>query len=142
MIRSKLLQFVSGANVLTFWLTAYLWDMFTFLITVILMIITFGIFQEDGWSTGVELSRVLLILFAFIFAILPVTFFASRFFQESADGFSILSLIYIVTGETDERNSFRKHSTKCCSVFQELLATSSCSSCQWRNTIWKMWLKH
>ncbi|KAJ6632964.1 Phospholipid-transporting ATPase ABCA3, partial [Pseudolycoriella hygida] len=98
MVRSKLLQFVSGANVLTFWLTAYLWDMLTFLVTVVLMIIAFGIFQEDGWSTPAELSRVLLILFAFIFAILPVTFFASKFFKESADGFSILSLIYIITG--------------------------------------------
>lgn len=98
MIRSKLLQFLSGANVLTFWLTAYLWDLFTFLITVILMIITFAIFQEDGWSTGLELARVFLILFAFIFAILPITFFASKFFKESADGFSIMSLIYIITG--------------------------------------------
>lgn len=98
MIRSKLLQFVSGANVLTFWLTAYLWDMFTFLITVLLLVITFGIFQEEGWSTGVELSRVFLMLFAFVFAILPVTFLASKFFKEAADGFSILSMVYIVTG--------------------------------------------
>lgn len=102
MIRSKLLQFVSGANVLTFWLTAYLWDMFTFLITAILLVITFGIFQEEGWSTAIELSRVFLILFAFIFAILPVTFLASKFFKEPADGFSIMSLIYIVTGKKDE----------------------------------------
>lgn len=99
MIRSKLLQFVSGANVLTFWLTAFIWDMFTFLITVILTILTFAIFQEDGWSTATELSRMFLILFAFIFAILPVTFFASKFFKEPADGFSIVSLIYIITGE-------------------------------------------
>lgn len=104
MVKSKLLQFVSGANVLTFWLTAYIWDMFTFLITVILMVITFGIFQEDGWSTGLELSRMLLILFAFIFAILPVTFLASKFFKESANGLSVMSLIYIITGENNELN--------------------------------------
>ncbi|KAG4071964.1 hypothetical protein HA402_006125 [Bradysia odoriphaga] len=98
MIRSKLLQFVSGANVLTFWVTAFIWDMFTFLVTVILMILTFAIFQEEGWSTALELSRVFLIVFAFVFAILPITFLASKFFKESADGFSLLSLIYIVTG--------------------------------------------
>lgn len=104
MIRSKLLQFVSGANVLTFWLTAFIWDMFTFLITVVLTILTFAIFQEDGWSTAAELSRMFLILFAFIFAILPVTFFASKFFKEPADGFSIVSLIYIITGENEYLN--------------------------------------
>lgn len=107
MIRSKLLQFVSGANVLTFWVTAYIWDMFTFVITVILMILTFAIFQEEGWSTALELSRVFLIVFAFIFAILPITFLSSKFFKESADGFSLLSLIYIVTGKNRRFTAYR-----------------------------------
>lgn len=114
MIRSKLLQFVSGANVLTFWLTAYIWDMLTFVVTVVFMIATFAIFQEDGWRTASELSRVFLVLFAFIFAILPVTFLASKSFKEPADGFSILSLIYIVTGKCNRR--------------QIMLTTENCKS--------------
>lgn len=97
-VRSKLLQFVSGANVLTFWLTAFLWDILTFVVTILFLVITFAAFQEEGWSTALELSRIFFILFIFVLAILPVTIFASRFFKDPADGFSVLSMIYIFTG--------------------------------------------
>lgn len=98
-VKSKLLQFVSGANVLTFWLTAFLWDIFTFIVTIVFLVITLAAFQEEGWSTALELSRIFFILFIFVIAILPVTTFASRFFKDPADGFAVLSMIYIFTGE-------------------------------------------
>lgn len=97
-VKSKLLQFVSGANVLTFWVTAILWDILTFLVTILFLVVAFAAFQEDGWSTALELSRIFFILFIFVLSILPVTIFASRFFKEPADGFSLLSMIYIFTG--------------------------------------------
>ncbi|XP_037025654.1 ATP-binding cassette sub-family A member 3-like isoform X1 [Bradysia coprophila] len=97
-VKSKLLQFVSGANVLTFWVTAFLWDIFTFIVTILFLVITFAGFQEEGWSTALELSRIFFILLIFVVAILPVTMFASRFFKDPADGYSVLSMIYIFTG--------------------------------------------
>lgn len=84
---------------LTFWVTAFLWDIFTFLVTIVFLVITFAAFQEEGWSTALELSRIFFILFIFVLAILPVTTFASRFFKDPADGFGVLSMVYIFTGE-------------------------------------------
>lgn len=105
-VKSKLLQFVSGANVLTFWVTAILWDILTFLVTIFFLVCTFAAFQEDGWSTALELSRIFFILFIFVLSILPVTIFASRFFKEPADGFSLLSMVYIFTGASIKINQF------------------------------------
>lgn len=107
-VKSKLLQFVSGANVLTFWLTAFLWDILTFVVTILFLVITFAGFQEEGWSTTLELSRIFFILFIFVIAILPVTMFASRFFRDPADGYSVLSMIYIFTGETLKHSSLQR----------------------------------
>lgn len=54
-----MLQFVSGVNVLIFWVTAIIWDYFTFILTSIILIATLAVFQEDGWSTFAELGNVL-----------------------------------------------------------------------------------
>ena len=55
-VKSKHLQFVSGIRVSTFWLTSYLWDIITYIFTVICIIITLVAFQEDGFRTGDELG--------------------------------------------------------------------------------------
>lgn len=58
--RAKLLQFVSGVNVLIFWVTAIIWDYLTFIITSIVLVATLAVFQEDGWSTIPELGMFLI----------------------------------------------------------------------------------
>lgn len=55
--KSKHLQFLSGVDVLSFWLPAFFCDMLTFIITSLCIIITFAIFQEDGFSTAEELGK-------------------------------------------------------------------------------------
>lgn len=54
--KSKHLQFVSGVKVSTFWLAAAAWDFITFQVTSLCIIITLVCFQEDGFSTSVELG--------------------------------------------------------------------------------------
>lgn len=56
MSKSKHLQFVSGVKVLVFWLTAALCDMFTYIVTIIAMLITLIAFQEDGFKTAGDIG--------------------------------------------------------------------------------------
>lgn len=96
--KAKLLQFVSGVNVLMYWITAFLWDYFTFLVIAFLVTFTIGVFQEDGFSTFEELGRIYLVLIMFGFAVLPVVYIAAFFFNAPASGFTKMSIIFIFLG--------------------------------------------
>lgn len=55
--KSKHIQFVSGVNVFTFWSSAYICDLITFLTTILLVIIALSCFQEDGYKTPAQLGK-------------------------------------------------------------------------------------
>ncbi|XP_037883728.1 phospholipid-transporting ATPase ABCA1 isoform X1 [Glossina fuscipes] len=96
--RSKLLQLVGGVNVWTFWLSQLLWDLFTFIITALIVIIAMSIFQEDGYSTFNELMRYFSVLILFGFSVLPFTYLLSFLFKEPANGFAYVSSINVLVG--------------------------------------------
>lgn len=96
--KAKLLQFVSGINVLMYWLTAFLWDYLTFIIIALLMTITIGVFQEDGYSTLEELGRIYFVFIMFGFAVLPFIYIFAFLFNAPASGFTKMSIIFIFMG--------------------------------------------
>ncbi|XP_059614826.1 phospholipid-transporting ATPase ABCA3 isoform X2 [Phlebotomus argentipes] len=98
MCRAKLLQFVSGVNVFTFWFTALIWDYIVYLVTACLMIATLAAFQEEGWSEGPELGRVMALLAFFGFAMMPIVYLFSLLFEVPSSGFTRMSMIGIFTG--------------------------------------------
>lgn len=51
---AKSSQYVSGATSGTFWLAAFIWDYFNFLIPSALVIVVIVAFQMDGFSSGVN----------------------------------------------------------------------------------------
>jgi ATP-binding cassette subfamily A (ABC1) protein 3 len=55
--KAKHLQIVSGVEILTFWMSALVWDLLFCLIPLIGVIITFIAFQEEGFSTSTELGK-------------------------------------------------------------------------------------
>lgn len=94
-------------NVLTFWITALVFDFLTYVLTAVLTLVTLMTFQEEGWSTLLDMGRALLVLLLFGFAIFPITFIASMFFSVPSNGFVRMTVIYICTGTT---NSIILHS--------------------------------
>lgn len=96
--KAKLLQFVSGINVVMYWFTAFLWDYLLFVTIAFLMTATIGAFQEDGYSTFQELGRIYFVLLMFGFAVLPFIYIAAFFFNAPASGFTKLSIIFIFLG--------------------------------------------
>ena len=96
--KAKHLQFVSGINVVMYWLTAFLWDYLTFIVIALLMTVTIGVFQEDGFSTFQELGRIYFVFIMFGFAVLPFVYIAAFFFNAPASGFTKMSIIFIFLG--------------------------------------------
>ncbi|XP_053658365.1 phospholipid-transporting ATPase ABCA3-like [Anopheles marshallii] len=96
--RAKLLQFVSGINVFTFWIVSFVWDFFTYVITALIYIATLAAFQEEGWASFEELGRVFLVLIVFGLAFLPVTYLFSYWFEVPATGFVKMMIVNIFSG--------------------------------------------
>ncbi|XP_038108176.1 ATP-binding cassette sub-family A member 3 [Culex quinquefasciatus] len=96
--RAKLLQFVSGVNVFTFWAVNFVWDYFTYLITALVYLGILSVWQEEGWSTVEELSRVFLILCVFGLSFLPITYIFSFWFDVPSTGFVKMMLINLFSG--------------------------------------------
>lgn len=96
--KAKLLQYVSGVNVVMYWLTAFLWDYLQYIFIAVLMVLTIGVFQENGFATAEELLRTFIVLVSFGFAVLPVVYVSAFFFSAPATGFTKMSIIFIFMG--------------------------------------------
>lgn len=97
--KAKLLQFVSGLNVSTFWITSFIFDFATYILTALILVITLIAFQEDGWSTISELTPAFVSLVLFGFSMLPMTFVSSLLFSVPSTGFVRMTIFFIFTGE-------------------------------------------
>ncbi|KAH8345395.1 hypothetical protein KR084_010845 [Drosophila pseudotakahashii] len=96
--RAKLLQFVGGVKVWTFWLSQFICDFATYIVTALIVVITIVCFQEPGLSSFAELGRYYLLLLLFGFAVLPFIYIMSLFFKEPATGFARVSIVNIFCG--------------------------------------------
>lgn len=97
--KAKLLQFVSGLNVSTFWITSFIFDFVTYIITAFILIITLIAFQEEGWSTIKDLTPAFVTLMIFGFSMLPITFVSSLLFSIPSTGFVRMTIAFIFTGK-------------------------------------------
>lgn len=97
--KAKLIQFVSGLNVSTFWTTSFLFDFATYILTAFILVLTLIAFQEDGWSSISDLTPAFVTLVVFGFAMLPMTFVSSLLFSIPSTGFVRMTIFYIFTGK-------------------------------------------
>lgn len=96
--RSKLLQFVGGVKVFTFWLTQFFCDYFTYLVTALVFVGTIACFQEENFSTFSELGKYFFVLMVFGVSVLPFTYLMANLFTEPAIGFGRLSILNLFAG--------------------------------------------
>ncbi|CAH0723432.1 unnamed protein product, partial [Brenthis ino] len=95
---AKLLQRVSGVRPAVLWTTALVWDWLWLLMVFFAIIATLAFFQESTLATPEELGRVLLVLVIFAFAMIPLHYLASFYFEAAATGFSKMCFINIFSG--------------------------------------------
>lgn len=96
--KAKLLQFVSGINIWTFWSTAFVWDVITFLFTVVVLMVAVLVFQEDGWKTHEDMGRLFVLLLCFVWCVLPFVYLFSMIFDIPSSGFIKTVMVGIFLG--------------------------------------------
>ncbi|GLH10706.1 Multidrug resistance protein homolog 49 [Gryllus bimaculatus] len=98
MSKAKHLQFVSGVDVLVFWIVNITCDGLSFLLPSLGVIITLAGFQEDGFATTEELGRIFVILVFFGWAMIPLMYLASYLFTIPASGYTRMTMFNIFAG--------------------------------------------
>uniref|UniRef100_A0A182IZM7 ABC transporter domain-containing protein n=1 Tax=Anopheles atroparvus TaxID=41427 RepID=A0A182IZM7_ANOAO len=95
---SKLLQFVSGVDSVTFWGVSFVWDFAVYSVAMALYLGTLAAFREEGWSTPTELGRVALVFVCFGLAVIPFTYLGAHCFDVPSTGFIKMLIFNIFTG--------------------------------------------
>lgn len=97
--KAKLLQFISGIDASTFWMTSFLFDYATYILVSIVFYLTVMSFQEEYWSTAEELKPLFAILTVFGFSSLAITLVTSFLFSNASYGFVTLAIAFVFTGK-------------------------------------------
>lgn len=100
--KAKLLQHLSGLNVFTFWITSFLFDFVTFILSSFIMLLVLWAFQAEGWKTIDDLTPIIVSLICFGYSMLPIVYLSSIIISVPSTGFVRISIFFIFTGTADE----------------------------------------
>lgn len=95
---SKHLQFVSGVKGLTYWWANYLWDLTNYCVSITFCIIIFLGFGIEAYVYQINFLCLVLLLFLYGFAIIPLMYPINYFFKSPSTGFVLVSCINIFVG--------------------------------------------
>ncbi|XP_017071938.1 phospholipid-transporting ATPase ABCA3 [Drosophila eugracilis] len=90
--RAKLMQYLSGVDVVAYWTSHLIWDYFIFLLSALAAIFTIAAFEEVSYTTPLDLSRYFFMLLIFGFAAIPLSYVLAAWFSEPATGFTRISI--------------------------------------------------
>ncbi|XP_006914256.2 ATP-binding cassette sub-family A member 17 [Pteropus alecto] len=94
-IQAKHVQFVSGVYIATFWLSALLWDLISFLIPTLLLLVVFLYQNEEAFTHQENIPAVVLMLMLYGWAIIPFIYLTSFCFDNA--GSACVKLIIMLT---------------------------------------------
>ena len=97
--KAKHVQFVSGVSPVSYWLSAYAWDMINYVVPCLMILILFAAFDIPAYTGGHNLALVFMSLMFYGWAIIPLMYLVSFLFSKPASAFILLTLFNIVTGE-------------------------------------------
>lgn len=108
--KAKHLQFLSGANGITFWLSTFLWDFVYYFIATVLIFIVWIIFYHTSqmkddlkvFLLGHRLGYTILLYALYGFSQIPMTYLMSYAFQIPASGFAWITIFNIITSKRIE----------------------------------------
>uniref|UniRef100_A0A3Q2H1J1 ATP binding cassette subfamily A member 3 n=1 Tax=Equus caballus TaxID=9796 RepID=A0A3Q2H1J1_HORSE len=97
-IQAKHVQFVSGVHVATFWLSALLWDLMSFLVPSLLLLVVFKAFDVHAFTRDGHVADALLLLLLYGWAIIPLMYLMNFFFSGAATAYTRLTIFNILSG--------------------------------------------
>nr|XP_010337354.2 ATP-binding cassette sub-family A member 17-like isoform X1 [Saimiri boliviensis boliviensis] len=95
LVKAKHVQFISGAYVATFWLSALLWDLVSFLIPSLLLLVVFLYYREEAYTHNENVLVVILLLMLYGSAIIHFVYLVSFSFNNA--GNACVKLIIMLT---------------------------------------------
>ncbi|KAM8961307.1 phospholipid-transporting ATPase ABCA3 isoform 2-T2 [Pelodytes ibericus] len=97
-VKSKHVQFVSGASSFSYWLSALIWDLLNFLIPCIFMLVVFQAFGVKAYTDDRHLVDVMLMLLLYGWAVIPLMYLFSFLFTSTATAYTRLTIFNILSG--------------------------------------------
>lgn len=97
-VQAKHVQFLSGVHVATFWLSALLWDLLSFLVPSLLLVVVFKAFDVHAFTRDGHVADALLLLTLYGWAIIPLMYLMSFFFSGAATAYTRLTIFNILSG--------------------------------------------
>ncbi|XP_075035584.1 phospholipid-transporting ATPase ABCA3 [Mixophyes fleayi] len=97
-VKSKHVQFVSGASSFSYWLSALTWDLLNYLIPCALMLVVFQAFGVRAYTDDHHLVDVMLMLFLYGWAVIPLMYLFSFLFTSTATAYTRLTIFNILSG--------------------------------------------
>ncbi|XP_064334419.1 phospholipid-transporting ATPase ABCA3 isoform X3 [Camelus dromedarius] len=97
-VQAKHVQLVSGVHVATFWLSALLWDLMSFLVPSLLLLVVFKAFDVHAFTRDGHEADALLLLALYGWAIIPLMYLMSFFFSGAATAYTRLTIFNILSG--------------------------------------------
>uniref|UniRef100_T1IGZ9 ABC transporter domain-containing protein n=1 Tax=Strigamia maritima TaxID=126957 RepID=T1IGZ9_STRMM len=96
--KAKHLQFISGINTISFWLSSFVWDYINFLVPCFGILLLFRAFGQTEYIDMEMQGRFILVFLVYGWSVIPLMYLLSFLFNESATGFTNLSIFNAFTG--------------------------------------------
>ncbi|XP_062956081.1 phospholipid-transporting ATPase ABCA3 [Cynocephalus volans] len=97
-VQAKHVQFVSGVHVATYWLSALLWDLISFLVPSLLLLVVFRAFDVHAFTRDGHAADTLLLLLLYGWAIIPLMYLMNFLFSGAATAYTRLTIFNILSG--------------------------------------------
>uniref|UniRef100_A0A8B7TJB5 ATP-binding cassette sub-family A member 3-like n=1 Tax=Castor canadensis TaxID=51338 RepID=A0A8B7TJB5_CASCN len=90
--KAKHIQFLSGVYVLTYWLSALLWDLICFFVPCCLLLVIFKYCEVDAFVVGYNFLDTVLIFMLYGWSVVPLMYLGSFLFSSSTAAYIKLTL--------------------------------------------------
>uniref|UniRef100_A0A5S6QAW5 ABC transporter domain-containing protein n=1 Tax=Trichuris muris TaxID=70415 RepID=A0A5S6QAW5_TRIMR len=95
---AKHLQCLSSLPLGIFWAANFLWDFFSYLLTVVAIILVFVVFHVDVLVGDSRWLHIALLLLLYGWATIPMMYFSAIFFSSAANGYVKMSIFNLLSG--------------------------------------------
>ncbi|XP_062036907.1 ATP-binding cassette sub-family A member 17-like [Lepus europaeus] len=83
-IKAKHIQFVSGVYLWAYWLSALLWDLISFLVPTLLMVVVFLYYNEEAFTHRGNILALVWMLILYGWAVIPLIYIISFSFESAS----------------------------------------------------------
>jgi ATP-binding cassette subfamily A (ABC1) protein 3 len=95
--KAKHVQFVSGVDAVSYWVSAYVWDFCNYMVPCFGIMVLFAVFQVDGFN-GAQLQYVFVLFVLYGLSVIPMVYLASFLFETPSVAYTRLTMFNILTG--------------------------------------------